>query len=757
MRPDVTLVVCSLFCCVAASCVHGQPTATAAKEHARPSTSAPSGNPPQVRGEVYVESHAPKVDPAGWKFGNRRAPDDRADAGTKPFDIEAYYKIKRISSPRWSPDGKTVLFTAVEQDLEKGKSDVDIYRVNADGSGLRQLTRFEGADSTPRWAPDGRSFMFVSSRKDEAQIWIMPIDGGEPRQVTHISTGVDQPTWSPDGKKIAFASRVFPAFGADDEKNKQLLEDIEESPIQAHLADSLLYRHWTFYNDGTRSHILVVDVESGDTVDVTPGDWESPVFAFGNPGFAFSPDSSEICFVSNRDDPDAQSWTTNADLYVVPASGGDTVNLTSGNPAYDGRPSYSPDGRFIAFFRQTKEGYEADKFNLSLYDRKSGDVIVLTEGFEDTIHDYIWSSDAGTILFKAPRKGRFPLFTIDVASGKIERVAHIPTVRDFHLSSRGDITFTYNSVSDPVELFTTSLIGGEVNRVTEMNRRIVDEYDLRPVEEMWVTGAGGKKVHVFVVKPHGFVKGKKYPLVINVHGGPQYQWSDSFRGGWQIFPGAGYVVAFPNPHGSTGYGQEYTEGISGDWGGKVYRDVMAVTDALADLDYVDEDRMGAMGWSYGGYMMAWLLGHTDRFKAVASMMGIYDLAAFYNGTEEIWFPEWDVGGNPWDDPETYRKWSPSTYAKEFKTPTLIITGEKDYRIPYTQSLQMFTALRRQGVPARLIVFPNDGHWPNRVKSMPLYYAAHLDWFHRYLGGAKSPYNIEEMIRGCAFDEDEEEN
>ncbi len=272
-----------------------------------------------------------------------------------------------------------MLFTAVDQDLEKGKSDVDIYRVNADGSDLRQLTRFEGGDSTPRWAPDGRSFMFVSSRKDGAQIWIMPIDGGEPRQITSVSTGVDQPIWSPDGKKIAFASRVFPEFGADDEKNKQLLDDIQENPIQAHLADSLLYRHWTFYNDGTRNHILVVDVESGDTMDLTPGDWESPVFAFGNPGFAFSPDSSEICFVSNRDSPDAQSWTTNSDLYVVPALGGDVVNLTSDNPAYDGHPSYSPDGRYIAFFRQTKEGYEADKFNLSLYDRKSGDVTVLTD------------------------------------------------------------------------------------------------------------------------------------------------------------------------------------------------------------------------------------------------------------------------------------------------------------------------------------------------------------------------------------------
>jgi len=746
---------------VVAGCAHGQVAPAVAEcpevpaPEAIPETAAPSGEPVAVVGERYEPDHAPKVDPAGWEFGNRRASDDPRDRKKKAFDIEAHYSIKRIGSPRWSPDGKVVLFTAVEQDFRAGKAETDIYRVDADGTGLRRLTRREGADYAPRWAPDGRSFSFVSSRDGSSQLWWMPIDGGEPERLTEISTGIEQPTWSPDGSKIAFASRVYPEHGADDGANEAAAKAVKDNPIQAHLADELLFRRWTFYNDGTRSHILVLDVESGDITDVTPGDFESPVFAFGNPGLAFSPDSKEICFVSNREDPDAQSWTTNSDLWVVPASGGKAVNLTEGNQAFDGFPSYSPDGRYIAYLRQEQPGYEADIFKLALYDRKTGKSKIINGGFDDVVYHFEWTGDGEEIIFQAPVEGRFPLFRVGVDGAPVERLDHIPSVRQFAVSDGGDIAFTYNTVSDPVELFVSRATGGEARRLTEMNRKIVEEYDLRPVEEMWVEGAAGRKVHVFIVKPHGFDPKKKYPTIINVHGGPQYQWSDSYRGNWQLIPGAGYVMAFLNPHGSTGYGHDYTAAISKDWGGKVYEDVMAVTDAVAKLDYVDEDRMGAMGWSYGGYMMGWLLGHTDRFKAIASMMGLYDLPSFYGGTEELWFPEWDVGPSPWEDPEAYRKWSPSTYAARFKTPTLIITGERDYRVPYTQSIQMFTALKRQGIDARLIVFENDGHWPDRVKSMPLYYAAHLDWFHRFLGGGPSPYDVEKMVRGTAFEEEPE--
>jgi dipeptidyl aminopeptidase/acylaminoacyl peptidase len=329
-------------------------------------------------------------------------------------------------------------------------------------------------------------------------------------------------------------------------------------------------------------------------------------------------------------------------------------------------------------------------------------------------------------------------------------VPGIPSVRDFAVSGKGDIAFTFNSVATPPELYVLRAGETTARKLTNFNDAIVAEYDIRPLEELWVDGPAGRKVHVFVVKPHGFEAGKKYPLILNVHGGPQFQWADSFRGDWQVYPAAGYVVAFPNPTGSTGYGHDYMAAISQDWGGRVYREILAVTKALSQLDYVDPKRMGAMGWSYGGYMMNWLLGKRAEFAAIASMMGLFDLRAFYGSTEELWFPEWDIGGTPWDNPEAYARFDPASHIAAMSTPTLIVTGKKDYRVPYTQSLQLFTSLRRRNVPARLVVLPNDGHWPSVSTGMPLYYAAHLDWFHRYLGGEPSPIDPMHLVRGVGF-------
>jgi dipeptidyl aminopeptidase/acylaminoacyl peptidase len=302
--------------------------------------------------------------------------------------------------------------------------------------------------------------------------------------------------------------------------------------------------------------------------------------------------------------------------------------------------------------------------------------------------------------------------------------------------------------AEPHELFAVPVQGGTPARLTHFNADFEAEVDLRPAEELWLAGDGDAKVHTFVIKPHGFDPAKKYPLILNVHGGPQSQWADSFRGDWQVYPGKGYVVALCNPTGSTGYGQDFCDAIGSDWGGRVYRDLMKVTDQLEQLPYIDKDRIGAMGWSFGGYMMMWFQGHTDRFKCQAAMMGLYDLPAFYGATEELWFPYRDLGGAPWDS-EHYRKWSPSESVANFKTPALVLTGELDYRVPYTQSLQYFTALQERGVPSRLVVFPNAGHWPG-WQEMLFYFDAHLDWFHRYLGGEPAPADPLEWARRRAM-------
>ncbi len=711
-------------------------------------TAAPSG-----RDVTRVDApYDPAADPRnseGWELATKRSPTEPADARKAAFTIEALYDLQSVKSPTWSPKGTHLLFATTRSDLAAGSANTDLWLADPVAGTTRRLTHDPGYDGSPSWSPDGRSFVFISHRGEQGpQLWRMSIDGGEPERLTSLSTGVSEPRWSPDGRRIAFTSRVFPEHGADDEANAALLADIADSPTKAYLADELLYRHWTRWDDGRREHIMVLDLENDSIVDVTPGEFDSPAFRLGDPGFAFSPDGQELCFASNRDPGSAQAWSTNKDLWVVPITGGKARSLTASNPGFDGHPLYSPDGTTIAFRRQAQAGYEADVFELALYDRASGDVRVLTDAFPNWVTDLRWAADSKSLVFQGPVEGRTPLFRVSTDGGAIERLA-VPSARSWDLAPDGRLAFTFSSVGTPVELFVAEPGGEKPRRLTGLNDAVVDEYDIRPVEEMRIPGADGKPVHVFIVKPHGFREGKRYPLIINVHGGPQSQWSDSLRGDWQVYPGAGYVVAFFNPHGSTGYGQDYTAAISKDWGGKVYQDVMAVTDALEKEPYVDPEHIGAMGWSYGGYMMNWLLGHTDRYEAIASMMGIYDLPSFYGATEELWFPEWDLGGPFWTNVEAYRTWSPSSHAAKFKTPTLVVTGERDYRVPYTQSLDLFTALRRQDVPARLVVFPNDGHWPSHVRSMPLYYAAHLDWFHRYLGGKPSPYDLEAMIRGRA--------
>ena len=400
---------------------------------------------------------------------------------------------------------------------------------------------------------------------------------------------------------------------------------------------------------------------------------------------------------------------------------------------------------------QTIPTYESDLLRLGLYDRTTGEKINLTEAFDNWVGDIKWASDSKSIYFTADVKGHVPLYNINIKSKKIREVLNVKTIDAFTISEDGKrVVVTRRSVGEPVDIWSARTDGKDLKRLTTFNKALADSVDIRLAEEIWIQSPTGVRVQTFVVKPHEFDPAKKYLLIVNVHGGPQQQWADAFRGDWQVYPGSGYIVAFCNPHGSTGFGQAYTAEISKDWGGQTYDDVMAVADSLANISWVDKDRMGAMGWSYGGYFMMWLEGHNPgRFKAIASMMGVYDLQAMHGATEELWFPHWDLGGEPWTS-DLYKKWSPNQYVTNFKTPCLVITGERDYRVPYTQSLEFFTDLQEMGVPSRLIVFPNDGHWPNSVKSMPLYYNAHLDWFHRYLGGPPAPYDVEKMVRNQVF-------
>ena len=694
-----------------------------------------------------------------------------------PFEISDLYRLRNVSDVRVSPDGTLVLYTLTTTKLKKGETKTDLYVCKNDGTETHRLT-IDGRSHSGRWSKDGKSIYYVCALKrkskkggrhaDLPQLWRMTLKNGKSMQITDFGMGTEQPIVSEDGRKVVFSAEVYPECGADSERNAEWSKKAKEGPVKAYVADSLLYRHWSSYQDGKVRHVICYDTETGRYTDLTPGRHVAPTFLLGGgTGYALSPDGREVCLMSNHEKhPES---TTNADLWTVSTEGGTLKNVTEENRAWDGEPQYSPDGRYIAYKSQATPGYEADCFDLVIYDRVTGERRLMTESLDNWVDDFRWSRDGKSLLFSAEAPGCRPLYRIEVKSGRISRVTEDVTVfsydedaegRLFLTTSRGDCPLALDRQDDTSEHSETSAQPDtptplpeprRLKRLTHWNDSIEKEVDLRPAETMWVKN-GMNKIQVFIVKPHGFDPQKKYPLILNVHGGPQSQWTASMRGDWQVYPGKGYIVAFANPTGSTGYGQAFTCAISGDWGGTPFEDLMAVTDALETLPYVDKERMGAMGWSFGGYMMNWFQAKTKRFKCLASMMGVYDLKSMWGATEELWFPNYDLGGRPWES-EQYRRFSPSEHIPDFATPTLVITGERDYRVPYTQSLQYFTALQTREIPSRLIVFPNDGHWPSHVKSMPLYYAAHVDWFHRWLGGEASPWSVEELAGNRIFEKE----
>ncbi|HYN05500.1 MAG TPA: S9 family peptidase, partial [Vicinamibacteria bacterium] len=582
---------------------------------------------------------------------------------------------------------------------------------------------------------------------------------GEAEKKTDVPGGVGGFLFTPDGKRLLVTAEVWPECGADVACNRKKDEAMEKGKMKAYVADRLFVRRWDAWEDGKRTHVLVVDLADAKAPlrDLTPGDFDSPAFVVGGGGdFDVSPDGKELVVTSNRDAQPATS--TNSDLWVVPIDGSPEAlasprNITAPNRAFDGAPRYSPDGRSIGYRTQRVPAFESDRPVLAIYDRASGTSRVVTESLDAWVNAFRFAPDGKRIYFTADVKGRTPLHALDLATGKISVLSNVGLVDAFEVSPDGTwAAVARRQMHRPTELHRVALAGAETESpLTSQNQALLDEVDVRPMEEVFVDSPSGKRIQVLLVKPHGFDPAKKYPTIVNVHGGPQMQWADAFRGDAQVYPGAGYVVAFPNPHGSTGWGQDFTAAISKDWDGKVMQDVTAVSDWLAAQPWVDKDRMGAMGWSWGGYAMMWLAGHTDRYKAIASMMGVYDLRSMYSSTEELWFPEWDLGGTPWQNPEGYRKQSPSSYVTQFKTPTLVVTGQKDFRVPYTQSLSFFTDLQKMGVPSRLVVFEGSGHWPGWY-DMVLYYAAHLDWFHTYLGGAPSPWDPKALAKNAVFGE-----
>ncbi len=669
-------------------------------------------------------------------------------APKKPFDAYALSRLVRVSDPQLSPDGLTLAFVAERVYLSDNKKEKHIYTVPLAGGEPRRISLYGDSNARPRWSPDSQQIAFVSNRSGNSQIWIMNADGNAARQVTNLATEADGVLFSPNGQFLLFTSRVFPDCN-DAACNEQKLQERKNSKLEARLYDSLLYRHWDTWDDGRRSHLFVVGLNPDNAAgspfgptprDLTPGRYDVPPFSLGGPdAYAIAPDGLEVCYTRGPADNPAAS--TNSDLFVVPTEGGPPTQITT-NLAADTSPVYSPDGRYLAYRSQERAGYESDRWRLTLLTRATGELVNLTETLDRWVTSLTWSADSARIFFTAEDRGREPIMMVPVTGGGVKMIVFGDAHHgDIQLTPDGrSIVYTVDSGSHPTEIYHGFSSGGAPVQLTHFNDELLGQYQLEELEQVSYTSTDGATIEGFVAKPPDFDMNRKYPLLLLIHGGPQGAWGESWSYRWnaQVFAGAGFVVFMPNPRGSTGYGQNFIDAIRGDWGGQVYLDIMAGVDYMARRPYIDAGRMAAAGASFGGYMIDWMLGHTDRFRAFVTHDGVYDLQSMFGGTEELWFPLWEFQGTPWDNPDMYKRWSPSQYVTNFKTPTLIVHGGKDYRVPDTQGMQLFTALQTRNVPSRFLYFPDEGHWVLKPRNSLYWYQTVLDWLKTWVERGYAP-------------------
>lgn len=654
-----------------------------------------------------------------------------AQAATHPFGFDDLLRLQRLGDFDVSADGKWVVYALGSADVVENKTTSALWLQPLDrAEAPRRLTAGVKKDHSPRLSPDGKRVAFVSDRDGAPQIFVIDLAGGEPQKLTRAAEGLDAPVWSPDGKFLVAAGEVWPDCG-DAACNQARHDRADKAKIKARVVERLLYRHWDGWRDGKRSHLFRIDAQTGEARDLTPGDFDAPPFSLGGaPGYDVAPDGKRLLFAANHDRVEATS--TNSDVFELGLADGKVRCLSCDNRAWDGDARYSPDGKSIAWRAQSRPGFESDKFDLVVCDAKGGTPRRLTERWGDWVNEFHWTPDGKRLIFTSVVLGRQSLYTIDAGGGAVKQLgpawmfgAPVPLPDD-------SVIFVRSTLTRAPELYHWTPTG--TVQLTHVN-----DYGglaFGAVRERWVPLAeANTRMQAWMMTPPGFDEKKRYPALFLVHGGPQGAWEDSWSWRWNpaLLASAGYVVYLPNPRGSIGYGQPFVDGVSRDWGGKVYDDLMRAADDLSALPFVDKARIGAAGASFGGFMINWFQGHTRRFAALFCHDGIAHQPGMY-ATEELWFPEHELGGPPWAT-EDYQTFDPMASAARFGTPEMVVHGERDYRIPVEQAHLMFTLLQRRGVPSKLLVFPDENHWVLKPGNSRLWYAEMIDWFHRWLGGA----------------------
>ena len=659
-------------------------------------------------------------------------------AQKRAITIEDLWNMKRMGDYSLSPDGKLIAFAATSFNMETNKGNSDIWIMNSDGTNLRALKYSDAGESAPKFSPDGKKIAYEM----KGQIWLCDLDGKNDELLTKLYTGSSGLVWNNNGKLALFVSSVYPDCDTQ-ECNEQKDKAAEANKVKAKIFDELYYRNFNDWRGDKVSHLFLLNLETGSVQDLTKGSYaDVPPIALGGHGdYTFAPNDDEIAFTINWDNYKKGTGTklatcTNNDVVLInPALNSVQFNTISTSKGNDNQPVYSPDGKYLAFLSMERAGFEADKLRLMIYDRTTKQTKDITHKIDFSVGKVVFSPDSKYIFFDADRESFHSIFKLNVATSELTLIVKDAYSSDMEISPDGNtLYFKHQKSSMPIELCALNLTTGEIKQLTTLNKNLLAQLEMNATEAFWTKAKDGVQVQSLLVKPPFFDPNKKYPMLVVIHGGPQGITADQFHYRWnlQLFASRGYVVIAPNFRGSTGFGQKFTDAISGDWGGKPYTDIMSCVDnAIKQYKFIDAKNLFAAGGSYGGYMTAWISTQTDRFNALICHAGVFNLESMYGTTEQLWFPEWENKGTPWSNKALYDKFSPHKHIHKVKTPVLVIHGAMDFRVSEEQAFQHFTYLQRRGVPSKFLYFPDETHFILKPQNSRLWYNTFFDWIEQF--------------------------